>query len=145
MQKRQRNFQLYEQIKDLLDQEKPWSREYIRLINELDPEPDYPMDDPMLVDLIKFALDEAEKIDPLIARKANPIKHALEVNFDTFDIFHYDLLSTYLYDLANHMYGLNEPHLSADEIKSLKVKSLAKLIESLAAICANNAFLLGEE
>lgn len=139
MEKKQTNYQLYERLNNLLKAKKPWSKKYVDLINQLEPEPDYPIDDPSVFRLIKFALDEIRMLTPLITKRVNTIDHVLEVDFQTFDSYHYDLIATRLYDLTDHLYGIKKPHLPADELKETKIKAIARLLESLAAVCANNA------
>ncbi|TET52722.1 MAG: hypothetical protein E3J54_05835 [Actinobacteria bacterium] len=139
MEKKQTNYQIYERIWALMKTKKPWSKDYVRLIENLEKEPGYPMDDPKIFDLIKFALDEIKMIKPHVTKRVDLIGHILEIDFQTFDRFHYDLLGAYLYDLSDHLYGFQEPHVEEDELKSTKVKAVARLLESLAAICINNA------
>jgi hypothetical protein len=142
MEKKQTNYQLYERLGYLLKAKKPWSKDYADIIKQLELGPDYPMDDPLIIDLINFALDEIHLLAPHITKRVDETKHILEVNFQTLDSFHYNLLATHLYDLSDHLYGLKSPHLPADELKKRKVKSMARLLESLAAICVNNAQII---
>jgi len=139
MERKQTNYQLYEQLDYLLKAKKPWSKEYVELINRLEAEPDYPMDDPLILKLINFAIGEIDMLAPHVTKRVNQIRHLLEVNFDTLDSFYYSSLAAHIYDLANHLYGLERPHLPYKELKQVKIRSIARLLESLAAICANNA------
>lgn len=142
MEKKQSNYQLYERLNNLLNAKKPWSREYVDLINQLEPEPGYPVDDPLIFALIKFALDEVRMLAPSITKRVNAVDHILEVDFQTFDSFHYDLLAANLYDLSDHLAGLKEPRLPTDELKKARIKAMAHLLESLAAVCTNNAEIM---
>jgi len=139
MERKQTNYQLYEQLDYLLKAKKPWSKEYVQLIKRLEVEPDYPLDDPLILRLINFAIDEIDMLAPHVTKRVNQIRHLLEVNFDSLDGLYYSSLAAHIYDLSNHLYGLQRPHLSFKELKQVKINSIARLLESLAAICANNA------
>lgn len=139
MERKQTNYQLYEQLNYLLEAKKPWSKEYIILINRLEAEPPYPMDDPLILKLINFAINEIEMLAPHIKKKVERIRHLLEVNFETLDSFYYSSLAAHIYDLSGHLFGLERLYLPYEELKKVKMKSIARLLESLAAICVNNA------
>ena len=138
MQKKQTNFELYEKLA-LIIKEKPSSPEYIPIIEQLDPEPDYPIDEPMMFDLLRHGLAETAKSYPAVAKRVNDIEHIIEADYQTFDRFHYDLLATYLYDLSEHLAGEHEPKPVVAKAEARKLKAFSRLYESLAAISVNNA------
>ncbi len=138
MQKKQTNYEVYEKLASII-KKKPSSSEYIPIIEQLNPEPDYPIDEPLIFELVDFALNEVKKTDPKIRQKVRSIEHITEVDFQTFDRFHYDLLATYLYDLSEHLAGEHEPRPVVAKAEVRKLKAFARLFESLAAISTNNA------
>ncbi len=138
MQKKQTNYEAYKKLV-LLIKQNPSSSEYIPIIEQLEPEPDYPIDEPMMFDLLRYGLAETAKSYPAVAKRVNDIEHIIEADYQAFDRFHYDLLATYLYDLSEHLSGEHEPRpvVAKDEVR--KLKAFARLFESLAAISTNNA------
>ncbi len=138
MQKKQTNYELYEKLASIIKR-KPSSSEYIPIIEQLEPEPDYPIDEPIVFDLVKFALAETAKSYPAVVKRVNSIEHIIEADYQTFDRFHYDLLATYLYDLSEHLAGEHEPKPVVGKAEIRKLKAFTRLFESLAAISTNNA------
>ncbi|HDZ86907.1 MAG TPA: hypothetical protein ENH57_04370 [Actinobacteria bacterium] len=138
MQKKQTNYEVYEKLASIIRQ-KPSSSEYIPIIEQLEPEPDYPIDEPVVFDLVKFALAETAKSYPAVVKRVNSIEHIIEADYQTFDRFHYDLLATYLYDLSEHLAGEHEPKPVVGKAEIRKLKAFTRLVESLAAISTNNA------
>ncbi|KKL86239.1 hypothetical protein LCGC14_1946740, partial [marine sediment metagenome] len=96
-------------------------------------------DEPVVFDLVKFALAETAKSYPAVVKRVNSIEHIIEADYQTFDRFHYDLLATYLYDLSEHLAGEHEPKPVVGKAEIRKLKAFTRLVESLAAISTNNA------
>ena len=141
MHKKQTNYDLYEKLASII-KKKPSSSAYIPIIEQLEPEPDYPIDEPIVFDLVKFALAETAKSYPEVIKIVNSVEHIIEADYQTFDRFHYDLLATYLYDLSEHLAGEHEPRPVVDKDEVRKLKAFAHLFESLAATSANNAQII---
>ncbi len=132
------NYEVYEKLASKI-KKNPSSSEYIPIIEQLEPEPDYPIDEPIVFDLVKFALAETAKSYPAVVKRVNSIEHIIEADYQTFDRFHYDLLATYLYDLSEHLAGEHEPKPVVGKAEIRKLKAFTRLFESLAAISTNNA------
>ena len=138
MQKKETNCEIYEKLA-LMIKKKASSAAYIPIIEQLEPEPDYPIDEPVIFDLLRFGLAETAKSYPAVVKRVNAIDHIIEAGYQTFDRFHYDLLATYLYDLSEHLMGEHEPKPVVSKDETRKLNAFARMFESLAATSANNA------